>query len=282
MADPMYRQIAQDLREKIESGVIGPDEQLPTELELRDRYGASRNTIRDAVKLLANRGLVETRPGQGTFTVRRLQPFVTTLTADPETGLGGGEGDGAFAEVKERGRTMSASPPRVEVQGAPHYIAARLRIPEGTQVIVRRQERYIDRVPWSLQITAYPMELVQRGAVDLLIARDVPRGTLSYLRQTLGLAEVGHRDRILVRAPSVEEAQFFRLPDDGRVPVFSLVRTGYEGGENPAPFRVTFTVFPADRNQFVINHGLVPREMATPVSDQWHTSDDSLLVEGYA
>ena len=67
MAEPMYRKIAQDLREQIESGLIAPGEQLPTELVLRDRYGASRNTVRDAVKWLMTRGLVETRPGQGTF-----------------------------------------------------------------------------------------------------------------------------------------------------------------------------------------------------------------------
>ena len=40
----MYRQIAEDLRQKIESGMIAPGSQLPTELELRETYSASRNT----------------------------------------------------------------------------------------------------------------------------------------------------------------------------------------------------------------------------------------------
>jgi GntR family transcriptional regulator len=269
VADPMYRQIAQALREQIESGVIPPGAQLPTELELRDQFGASRNTIRDAVKWLTTRGLVETKPGQGTFVMQRLQPFVTTLSADADTGLGGGEGEGAYAEVRERGRTPSASVPRVEVQFAPRYIAARLRLPEGTQVLTRRQERYIDRMPWSLQVTAYPMELVTQGAVELLMAQDIPGGAVSYLKRTLGLAQVGHRDRILVRPPNEEEARFFKLPDDGRVSVVSVVRTGYrDGDEGPVPFRVTFSSFPADRNQFVINSGDVPRELAAPAHYQ--------------
>lgn len=42
-----------------------PGDQLQTELELRDRYGAARNTVRDAVRMLVMRGLVETKPGQG-------------------------------------------------------------------------------------------------------------------------------------------------------------------------------------------------------------------------
>jgi GntR family transcriptional regulator len=40
MADPMYRQIAEDLRRQIEDGEIAPGSQLQTELELRERYNA--------------------------------------------------------------------------------------------------------------------------------------------------------------------------------------------------------------------------------------------------
>ena len=78
----MYQQIAEDLRAQIESGALAPGAQLPTELELRDRYDSSRNTIRDAIKRLTSQGLVETRPGQGTFVTRSVDPFVTVLTSD--------------------------------------------------------------------------------------------------------------------------------------------------------------------------------------------------------
>ena len=87
MADPMYRQIADDLRRQIETGELAPGAQLRTELELREKYEASRNTVRDAIKWLITRGLVETRPGQGTFVVEKMIPFVTTLTGDPKTGI---------------------------------------------------------------------------------------------------------------------------------------------------------------------------------------------------
>src|SRR5215831_13016903 len=93
MPDPLYRQIAEDLRQRIESGQLGHGDQLPTELELRERYDASRNTVRDAVKWLTTRGLIQTRPGQGTFVAEPSKPFVATLSADPATCLGGGEGD---------------------------------------------------------------------------------------------------------------------------------------------------------------------------------------------
>jgi len=277
----MYRKIAQDLREKIESDVIVPGDQLPTELVLRDRYGASRNTIRDAVRLLMSLGLVETRPGQGTFAVKRLEPFVTTLTADSETGLRGGEDERALAEVRERGRTASASLPRIEVRSAPGYIADRLRVPVGTSIITRRQERYIDRTPWSVHITAYPMELVTQGAADLLKAQDIPGGVNRYLNEKLGLRQIGHRDRVVVRPPDDDEARFLQLPDDGSVSVISVIRTGYrDSAEGPVPFRVTFTVYPADRNQLIINSGAVPAEPAAPASDARYQADNAFQVHG--
>ena len=86
MAQPMYQQIADDLRKKIDSGVFAGGSQLPTELELRAQYGASRNTVRDAIKRLISQGLVETRPGQGTFVTTKVDPFVTVLTVDPRSG----------------------------------------------------------------------------------------------------------------------------------------------------------------------------------------------------
>ncbi len=165
MTDPMYRQIAEDLRQQIESGVLTPGQQLSTELELRERYNASRNTVRDAVKWLTNLGLVETRPGQGTFVVEDKNPFVTTLSGDPKTGFGGGEGTRFLSEVTERNRKPSTSPLKVEIQGASPDLAATLQIPPDSEVISRHERRFIDGTPWSMQTSFYPMEFADRGAL---------------------------------------------------------------------------------------------------------------------
>jgi DNA-binding transcriptional MocR family regulator len=68
MVEPMYRQIAEDIQRSIEAGELRPGSQLPTELELRDRYSVSRNTVRDAIKLLINRGLHPQPPATWTRT----------------------------------------------------------------------------------------------------------------------------------------------------------------------------------------------------------------------
>ncbi len=261
MVDPMYRQIAEDLRRQIEAGELAPGAQLRTELELREKYNASRNTVRDAIKLLTTRGLVETRPGQGTFVVQKIVPFITTLTGDPWVGS---DGDIYLNEVKATLRRPDASVPRVEIQQAGTSNAEELRSDEGSTVVSRNQERHIDGTPWSLQTSFYPLSLVQRGATRLIDALDIQQGSVEYLRESIGIKQVGYRDTVKVRPPDATEARFFGLPDDGRVSVIETRRTAFD--ESGAPFRLTVSVYPADRNEFAVNVGQVPGIAATPAT----------------
>jgi GntR family transcriptional regulator len=256
MADPKYRQIADSLRLRIESGQLPPDEQLPTETELTEEFGASRNTIRDAIKSLISLGMVETRPGQGTFVTRRPDPLVTTLSADEKTGLGGGEGAAFLSEVSKEHREPTTSEPDVRLQTASEEIAARLRVPKGTRLISRHQQRFIDGTLWSLQTSFYPRQFALQGAERLLDDQDIGEGTVEYLQKTLNLKQIGYRDWITVRAPDLNEIALFRLPPDGRVQVFEIFRTAFAQDGNP--MRVTVTVFPTDRNQFIVNVGDIP------------------------
>ena len=162
MAEPMYRRIAEDLRRRIESGELVRGTQLRSEVELREEYGqdgreVSRNTVRDAVKLLVARGLVEIRPGQGTFVVKEMTPFLTKLDIDPAAW---GEEEVFKLEAERQGRIPDQSVPEVRFQRASSLldglIASQLQLGEGAQVISRSQERRIDGTPYSLQTTYYP------------------------------------------------------------------------------------------------------------------------------
>jgi GntR family transcriptional regulator len=264
MADPMYRQIADDLRRQIDDGELASGQQLRTEIELRDKYDASRNTVRDAVKWLITRGLVETRPGQGTFVIKRINPFVTTLSRDPETGGGSDEGPIYREEVESESRIPDSTEPRVEMQKADETAAATLGLSLDAPIVSRHYQRSIDGTPWSLQTSFYPMSLVEKGALRLLQATDITEGTVAYLRNELGIRQTGYRDVITVRAPNETETTFFKLPDDGRVGVFEILRVAFD--EQRAPFRLTVSVYPTDRNQFAVNIGDVPVEAAVPAT----------------
>jgi GntR family transcriptional regulator len=256
MANPMYRQIAEDLRQKIGSEDIPPGSQLPTELELREKYDASRNTVRDAIKWLTNLGLVATRPGQGTFVVEKIHPFVTKLSGNPKTGFGGGEGTSYLSEVSEGNREPATSRIRVEIQEAADEIADSLDKPRGSVVISRHEKRYIDGIPWSMQTSFYPMDFVDQGATRLTRPDDIKEGAVRYLGNELGIHQHGYRDWIVVRAPDTDETDFFRLPADGRTSIIQASRMAFDG--NGQPMRVTLTVYPADRNQLIFDFGHVP------------------------
>lgn len=259
MAEPMYRQIAEDLRGKIESGELAQGSKLSTEIELMDQYEASRNTVRDAIKLLTTRGLVEPRPGQGTFVVEKINPFVSTLTSDARSG----DESIFIAEVEGGGRRANLSRPRLEIQQATPVIADALRLEVGADVVSRHQQRLIDDIPWSLQTSFYPMSFVERGATKLLLPSSIEGGAVSYLAETLDVTQVGYRDSIAVRPPDENEINFFRLPADGRVQVFEIFRTGF--ARDGTRIRLTVTVYPADRNRFRVNVGKVPdRDASTP------------------
>jgi GntR family transcriptional regulator len=229
---------------------------LPTETELTEEFDVSRNTIRDAIKSLIGLGLVETRPGQGTFVARPPDRLVTTLSADKSTGLGGGEGVAFWSEVSTKNRMPQTSAPDVGLQAASGEIAARLGVPEGTRLISRHQQRFIDEIPYSLQTSFYPRQFALDGADRLLDDQDIDEGTVTYLKEALDLRQIGYRDWITVRAPDLNEIAFFRLPPDGRIQVFEIFRTAFD--QNGNPMRLTVTVFPTDRNQFIVNEGNIP------------------------
>jgi GntR family transcriptional regulator len=243
MAVAAYARIAEDLRGKITSHAIKPGEQLPSELELRSQYSASRNTVLDAIKLLKDEGLVETRPGQGWFTRVRIVPFVNSIDWADDT---------AIDQAKARGRFPKATPPTVSLQPAPPEIAERLGVPAETEMIVRRQEWLLDDIPWKLQVVWCPKAYFDLGARQLLVAEDIAEGPSAYLQHELGLRSVNTAFYFLPRKPTIEEIKFFAFPDESDVPyVIELIRTAsMQGNDGPQSLYAVVGVYAGDRNRF--------------------------------
>jgi GntR family transcriptional regulator len=98
------------------------------------------------------------------------------------------------------------------------------------------------------------MDFITKGATRLLMAEDIDGGAVRYLADTIGIKQVGYTDWITARVPNKNEQSFFSLALDATV--FEIFRTGFDQTETP--LRVTVTVWPADRNQFIVNVGKVP------------------------
>jgi GntR family transcriptional regulator len=68
---PVYLQLAAILRARIEAGEIPPGRALPSETTLMGEYGLARETVRKAVRVLRDEGLVQIVQGRGAFVTER-------------------------------------------------------------------------------------------------------------------------------------------------------------------------------------------------------------------
>src|SRR5229473_7739943 len=96
----LYEQIVQQVEESIHKSVLKPGDQLPPERELAQQFGVSRTAVREAVKALHEKGLVEAYPGRGTF-ITEGTSYSMRQSLDRMLKVGQAEGSGYLAEVRE-------------------------------------------------------------------------------------------------------------------------------------------------------------------------------------
>lgn len=262
-----WRDIANDLLRRIESGDLSAGDgatgrrRLPPEKDLETHYRASRNTIRDALSYLQQQGFVISEQGKGTFVVHRPDIVHVTRSA-VELGLSPGSESGEWYNREASipsDRNVTVSPVKVEVQEGTKVIARYLQTNPGSEFISRHQELFLDERPWALQTSFYPLDFATSGASRLLYPRDIPEGAVSYLGETLGYREVGYHDEIKARVPDENEKRFFGLGESAADAVFETVRTAYS--PDGKAFRLTVTVWPADRTRLHYNDGQVPDDV---------------------
>ena len=184
MANPMYRQIAEDLREQIESGKLAPGQQLPTEIELRESYNASRNTVRDAIKWLTTLGWSRPVRARAPSSSRRSTRSSPRCRAIPDRFRWRRRRQLPVGSEQAGQETCDQPDPGRDPESLGRGLHG-LEIPKGTEVISRHERRFIDGTPWSMQTSFYPIDFADRGAERLRSARDIEEGTVRYLADTL-------------------------------------------------------------------------------------------------
>ncbi|HWQ15580.1 MAG TPA: GntR family transcriptional regulator [Roseiflexaceae bacterium] len=144
---PLYYQLAEQIREQIRSGALGPGEQLPSERVLSEQHAISRMTVRQALAYLVREGALVARHGLGTFVAE------PKLTYDALHLLGFTEeimrlGGTAVSQVLEQRITLP--PPRV-AQG--------LDLAPGAEVVAIVRLRLSDATPLLLETIYMPAAL---------------------------------------------------------------------------------------------------------------------------
>lgn len=155
---PLYYQLELTLRRQIESGILAPNERLPSELELARRFGVSRITVRRSLERLAAQGLVHRKSGRGTY-VSPL-PRVQVKVERNLVNLLGFEDD-----LRRSGAVPDVRVLRKEWVPAPEDVASRLEVPAGTQVFRLHRLGMVDGRPLWVE-ERYFSENVATGIQD--------------------------------------------------------------------------------------------------------------------
>ncbi len=175
---PLYAQIREALRTGILNGSYPPHSRLPSESQLQALFQVSRITIRQALSELQKEGLLFKQHGKGAF-VSQPKAFqnITALEGFNEAMSRMGH------EIVNRVLGMRTLP-------AAKLVAARLGLPEDSEVTEIRRVRLLNRSPVSMEITYLPTDLGERLRNADLVTRDVFLILENDLRVPLGAADL--------------------------------------------------------------------------------------------
>lgn len=228
--EALYKQLADEIRGQIRSGIYRVGDRIPSEAELQDQYGISRETARLGVGLLRVEGLVVTSQGRRTFVVDpRTLPirYRPGIVHSREVLRQGPDQDGFTAELAGMGLEGSQRI-TVERRGAPQDIADRLGLSPGDPVVLRHRLQSVPGRPPATADSWIPAELVE--GTEVMSPEDVKRGTDQVMAE-LGYPGMARRDVITARFPTPEEAQ--ELGIEGGVPVVLVHSVKFTAGRRP-------------------------------------------------
>lgn len=141
---PLYRRIESDLRDRIRAGELAPGAQVETELELMDRYGVSRATVRQALGGLIALGTLEVRRGLGTYVA--APRFEHTIG-----------GFYSFSrEIERHGLQPGTTVLELRTEPAPDDVAEALDVAPGTAMVSLRRLRLAGQDPLVVETSYLP------------------------------------------------------------------------------------------------------------------------------
>lgn len=228
-AVPRYHRIAAELRDRIDAGELEAHRQLPSERDLGREYAVARMTVRQALELLEQEGLIYRRAGLGSF------------VAEPRIGVQ----VGSFSdEVRRAGRRPGARLLRAERTRPSAYVAEALGLLEGEEVLITQRLRLADDQPLAIETSHWPAPRMP----DLL--DNLGNSSLwATVRELYGL--VPTRSQARLEAITLDARDSERLTVAPRSPAFLLTRFTFD--QHGRCFEFARDLYRGDRAEFRIN-----------------------------
>ena len=209
----IYKSIADRLRLRLNSADFAIGSPLPGEKKLAEEFGVARMTIRKAIDLLVDWGLVVRRHGSGTFVARKDVHHETSNL----TGL---------AEVlRKQGKEVVSQVLAFEVMPAPPAIASLLRIKIDERIYFSRRVRYVDGKPLMLEDSYMPVKLFRNLSLSHLEG-----SKFDYIEKECGIIISGNYETLTPVLADKQLARSMNVPE--QTPLLRITSLSYsDSGE---------------------------------------------------
>ncbi|TGB03765.1 phosphonate metabolism transcriptional regulator PhnF [Halobacillus salinus] len=227
---PMYYQIQEDLKQRMDSGEFVPGTMIPSERELSEHYDVSRMTVRQAMTNMVNDGYLYREKGKGTFIAEQKieQPLqgMTSFTED----------------MKQRGMEASSRLISFETIPATVEIAKKLNLDESEDVFRVQRIRSADQKPMAVETTFLPVTLLPE------LTEEIVQGSLyQYVEDKLGLSIEKATQMIEATVADDHQATLLEVPRNSAVLMIERNSILTDG----TPFEVVKSAYRADRYKFI-------------------------------
>lgn len=145
---PLYFQLYEILKDKIESGELNAGDLLPSERELSEKYDISRPTVRQALKELVNEGYLVREKGKGSFVAKPKinYGFIQRLTT-------------FYEDMEEKGYYTKTKILKQKIVQPRKAISRKLQIDEDEKIVFLSRVRYIENEPIVTVMNHIPYKL---------------------------------------------------------------------------------------------------------------------------
>ncbi|WP_242042189.1 phosphonate metabolism transcriptional regulator PhnF [Leptolyngbya sp. FACHB-541] len=232
---PLYIQIADELRRSMEESIYQIGDQLPTEAELSVRFGVNRHTLRRAIEVLRQEGLVRVDRGRGMFVA--AVPISYTL----------GKRVRYNEALKAHGLQVSHQTLRTIEILADSSIAKRLELEIGDPVVLFERLSLADEQPISIGSSYFPSQRFLG-----LLERCQECHSVSKLLQAYGCDHIRRSTRISARSVQPRDARLLALPLTAPILLTESINVDQQG----RVIEYGVTRFRGDRMELVIKNDL--------------------------
>ncbi|MDR7434266.1 MAG: GntR family transcriptional regulator [Armatimonadota bacterium] len=228
---PLYFQVREDIRRRIESGEWKPGDPIPSETELQSMYGVSRATIRQALTEIVREGLLIRKQGRGTFVApQKIAETLPRLVSFTE-------------EMRRRGLTPSTRRIKVEVlPEAPKRVQEALGTPASEPFLRIERVRCADDRPIVLLVSYLP------GSLGIDPKEDFSGSLYELLEVKYGI-RLGEALQV-IEAGVADETLAEQLEIDEGDPILIIRRSTFSKAKAPVEYVEGF--YAAERYRYSI------------------------------